>query len=201
MFAHYPHSVWILFVCIVVVAFGQFWKDVPRKYVVKEDFFKGLKAAEFSIMDEDEQQLLYRIESNFHILHRIEIFRYPEQKKTSHLGAIIHIGFYRANFSILDEKKNRWIEGNIDQRVGHWKKLFVVQWNGNQFNLTNERGDPTYHFRGNNNTLLADFSLRWYSGYWRNLYSLKIYTNQYPDEIYFLALAVADRCLSSKHRG
>ena len=201
MFAHHQHSLWILFFCCVVVAFGQFWKDGPRKYVVQQDFFKGFKAAEFSIKDEDEQQLLYRIESSFNLQQRIEIFRYPEQKRTGYLRSYLRFGSYAANFSILDEKKNRWIDGEIRKHSRTPQKVYFIRWSGQQFNAATSSRNRTYEYRDENKTLLADFTPRWFSSLWMKKYDLNIHSNRYLDELYFLTIAAIDWRSTTRRRG
>jgi len=48
-----------------------------RQYVIEKDFFTGFKAGEFSVYDQSEKNLLYRLESSYAITQTAQLYAYP----------------------------------------------------------------------------------------------------------------------------
>ena len=184
----------ILFVGIVLVL-AQPPTGLPRQYLARKDFINLIKAAEFSITDPLQKKLYYRIESSFHPLQQVEVIRYPVKMRTARLASKLHLITYRAEFSILNETTSRWIDGVIEQNFEWFHLKFVIRWNGHQINMTNTNGGLTFRFRDESNDLLADYRLQRSPVFWRKKHHVKVYTNKYPDEIFFCGLVACERIL------
>lgn len=200
MFFVRQRFIWIFFVDIIVVL-GKPSTNLPRQYLVRKDFFNGIKAGEFSVMDPSEKNLFYRIESLYHVLQRVEIIRYPQKKKTAELNSNFRVLMYRGEFSILNETKNRWIKGNMEQNFRWLQVLVIIRWDGHQINMTSSSGDWTYRCRDETNQLVAEYRLHIGPILSRQKYDLKVYTNDYPEEIYLLIVAAHDRIRSARRKG
>ena len=193
-------SVWILFVSAVLVL-AQPPTDLPRQYRFRRSFLNVGKSAEFAITDLSENKLYYRIESRFHLVQRAEVFRHPEQKKTARLNADFQVfGAYRGEFSILNEPTNRWVHGVIEQASWLSPRSYKIRWNGYDFNLIKSKEPRTYEFRDENNAVLANYFIHSGVGIWRK-FDMRIFSDEYPEALYFLGLAAHDEVLSSKKNG
>jgi len=66
---------------ILVLSFLFFTKTqcqwALRQYVIEKDFFTGFKAGEFSVYDQSEKNLLYRLESSYAITQTAQLYAYP----------------------------------------------------------------------------------------------------------------------------
>ena len=155
-------------------------------------------------MDSLEKEIYYKIEPRFHLTQQLDVIRYPEKKKTARLGEkfqnfVFYIGVYRAELSILDKLTNRWIQGEIKETGLSSRQSYDIRWNGHYFSLTKAQKYRTYEFRDENNKVVADYFIQPDRGL-RVKFDMKIYSNQYPDEIYLLGLAAHDRFLASQKR-
>lgn len=98
---------------------------------------------------------------------------------------------YRGQLSILNEKTNEWINGEIERDFQWTCTSLTIQWNGHQIRMTSNR------FRDEENEVLAEIFIREGSGFWSEKYDFKVLANKYPEEIYLLALAPQDLSTSS----
>jgi hypothetical protein len=71
--------------CISVVLlasafiFSVHSQSAVKEYVIRKDFFAGLKAGEFSVYDKNEKQVYYRIESKPSLMQNIELYAYTSK--------------------------------------------------------------------------------------------------------------------------
>jgi len=171
-----------------------------RQYVIRKDYFNGIKAAEFSIYDKNEN-IQYRIESNYNVLQSIKLIVYPSKKEVGRLKAQINILTYKAEIALLDSQTNQWINGLIQQNFQLIGTLCNIDWNGYHITMENDIASLTSKFRDTNGQLLAQFRLRPATIFVANKYDLQIFSNQYPDQLYLLGLAAREQIRSSKNNG
>ena len=190
-------SAGILFIGLVLVL-AQPPTKLPRQYIVRRDLFTVMRASQFSIMDPSEKKLYYRIESAQHLLQRVKVIRYPEKVQTARLAEKFHALKYHGDFSILNETTNRWIDGVIDKGMQWLHFSSAIQWNGYQINVTGTEKPLSLEFRDESDELLAEYRLQVSVSFWKR-YHVKVYTNEYPEEIYLLALAALDGQVTAKN--
>jgi uncharacterized protein YxjI len=175
-------------------------QDAIRQYVIRKDFFNGIKAAEFSIYDKNEN-IQYRIESSYSVMQSVKLIAYPSKQEVGRLKAQINFLTYKAEISILDSQTNQWINGLVEQDFQFIGTSCNINWNGNRITMENDIASFTSKFRNTNGQLLAQFRLRPASILVTNKYDMEIFSNQYPDQLYLLALAAREQIRSAKKNG
>ena len=174
---------------------------LPRQYRVRRNFVGPIKGAEFSITDLSEKKLYYRIVSGYHLLKQREVIRFPEKKKTARLGDKFRLfRGYRGEVSIVDRPTNRWIHGMIERTASRDRDSYRIRWNGHVFNLTEAEEYRTFEFRDEDDQVLANYCIDQDLGYGRK-FDMKIFSNEYPEELYFLGLAAHDNFLGLDKKG
>jgi hypothetical protein len=172
-------------------------QNVLREYVIRKDFFTGLKATEYTIYDIKEKHVFYRIESKFHLLQSIKLIAYPSKQEVARLQAKINPFLYKAEFSIVNPQFNQEVSGLIEQNLRLNGDLFSIQWGGSLINMEKDLFSLMNIFRDAlSGEILAQFRIRPASIFWTRKYDLKIFSNKYPEQIYFLALAARDGMIS-----
>jgi hypothetical protein len=172
-----------------------------QEYVIRRDFFVGLKAGEFSVYDKSEKQVYYRIESKYGVMQNVEILAYPSKQVVGRLQAKINLLLYKAEFSILDSQSNKWINGLIIQNFQWLGGSVSIDWNGQRITMETEAVSLTSKFRDTNGELLAQFRIRLGSMFWTNKYDMKIFSTKFPQELYLLLLAARDHIVRRTSKG
>ncbi|CAF5047857.1 unnamed protein product [Rotaria sp. Silwood1] len=176
-------------------------QDPIKSYSIRKDFFKGFKPGEFSIRDPTGKHLYYRIESNYAVLHSLKLIAYPSKQEVGQLKAVIKPLVYKAEISILDPETNQFVNGLIEQNLQLFGSLFNIDWNGNHLKMETDVGSFTTKFLDEKGELLAQFRLQPSSIFWTKKYDMHIFSTKYPEQIYFLGLAVRDHNGSQNRSG
>jgi len=165
-----------------------------QQYVIRKDFFRGLKADEFTVYDPQEKHVHCRIESEYGMLQNIKVIAYPSKQEIGRLKAKINFVTYKAEISIFDRESNRWVNGSI-QEIFKWAgALYNIEWNGNRITMEEEFSSLTTIFRDSvGKQMLAQFRLRPASMFWAHKYDMQIFSNKYPKRIYLLGLVANER--------
>ena len=182
------YSAWILFAGVVLVL-AQPPTDFPRQYRLKRGTSRLYRHHGFTITDLVEKQIYYKLEPRFLPRQRLEVIRYLDKKKTAEFRIILHLLLRsRAKFSILNETTNRWVPGKLKE-VSLWNLLpYNIQWNGHNLKLIHSAEPRTFEFQDEDNEELANFYI--HPDLWRRrTFNMTIYSNKYPEEIYFFGLA------------
>jgi len=90
---------------------------VGREYIIASDLFNGIKADEYSIYDGTGKNLLYRIESKYHVLQSIEVIAYPAKTVVGKLRSKFKFLYYEANFEVYDDRYQRWFKGVMTKGI------------------------------------------------------------------------------------
>lgn len=175
--------------------------NVTGNYVITKDLFTVLKAGQFSVYNADEQQLQYRIQSQYSLWQIIRLVSYPSNEIIAKLEMRWVALLYEANISVFDSSSNQWTNGRIRRKFQFFGDQYTIEWNGenivmetNLFSLTTK-----FHYQ-NQEIILAEFRRRWISLIWKNKYDLEIFSKQIPHAIYLLALAAKDHNTSQSSR-
>jgi hypothetical protein len=172
-----------------------------REYVIRKDFFSGLKAGEFSVFDTSEKHVYYRIESSYGLMQNLKVISQPSKQEVGRLQAKIKLLLYKAEISILDSQTNQWTSGLIEQDFKLLGSSFDINWNGHRITMKSEVGSLTSKFYDESQQLLAEIRLRPTSIFITNKYDMKVFSNKYPEQIYLLGLAARDQLTSSTKKG
>ena len=165
-----------------------------REYVIRKDYFRFFKSAEYTVYDRAEQQVLYRLESEYSFLHNIKLIVYPSKEEIGRLRAKVSLIVYQGEFTILDRQSNERRNGSIHQHLKFARYLHDIQWNGKAFHVETKAFSLTTEFReANKSELLAEFRLRPASVFVTRKYDMKIYSNKYPEALYFLGFIASER--------
>ncbi len=89
-----------------------------------------MKAGQFSIYDSNEQQLQYRIESQYALWQISELVEHPSNKVIAKLHMRWLALLYDANISIFDSSSNEWIHGRIRRHFQFFGDQYTIEWNG-----------------------------------------------------------------------
>jgi hypothetical protein len=176
-------------------------QNAIQQYVIRKDFFTGVKAGEFTVYDTSEKNTYYRIESEYSGWQKIKLIAYPSKQEVGRLQSKISLFKYKAEISILDPQTNQWINGLIQQHIHILGSTYDIDWNGNRITMETDTASITWRFLDINKQLLAKFRIRPSSVVWTNKYDMEIFSNKYPEQIYLLGLAARDYYKSSKNNG
>ncbi|CAF1003730.1 unnamed protein product [Rotaria sp. Silwood1] len=171
-----------------------------REYVIKKDFFTGVKAGEFSVYDRTGKNLQYRIESRYNALHSVELVAYPSKQAIARLKNQITLLLYKGTLEILDAKSNKWITGTINQKLKVLNHKSVINWNGRQLSMKHNIPSFTTKFfdEAQRNRLVAEYRIHMVASAVANKYTMKIFTDEIPDALFLLCLTVRDHIIASK---
>ncbi|CAF0750036.1 unnamed protein product [Adineta ricciae] len=174
-----------------------------RTYLIKKDFLSGLKGGEFSVYDSTGKIRQYRMESKFGATHDVRIYSLPSKTLLARLKAKFTAAMYKATVSILvNEKRNEWSNGTIEQNFKLVGNKFTIIWNDNRILMEGTVASLNTQFIEEPlGTVLAKFRKRVSSLFWRNKYDLQVLTDKYPDTLFFLGVAARDHSNKKIHRG
>lgn len=175
-----------------------------RQYTIVADFFRGIKAREFSIYDKSGKHLQYRIESKYHIFQKIELVSYPSKAVIGRLQANFKLLLYDASFEVYDEGKNQWSKGTINQNFQWLGANFTIKWNNHLLTMETEPISFTTNIFDNakdQHELVATYRMKGQSLIWVKKYEMDVYSTEIPDSVYLLGLAARDHLLRTKKSG
>jgi len=195
-----------IYILVLITIFGilavkNSHTTATRRYFMKRDFFNGFKSAEFSIFDSSEKVLLYRIES-YHVLGgSIELIDSLSKQVTGKLRSTVNIFSYEGNFQIFNSSSNQWINGKIERIFNVFNEKYLIKWNGYSILMETKPLSLTTTFEYEYHSgILAEIKQRSLT-ILRSKYDLKIYSDDLPHAIYFLAIAVKDQNSRSRSKG
>ncbi|UJR17681.1 hypothetical protein I4U23_004579 [Adineta vaga] len=162
-------------------------------YVLIRDYFNGFKAPEYSVYNKTEKDLYYRIESNYDFQDNMKLVSYPSKKSIAKLRSKTRGTSYEAKISIRNTTSNQWIDGKIIQHPQWLSTNYSIEWNGYHLSIINNfiASWTLDIIDSSRNELLAQSQRRWFS--WKFKYQLDLYSDQVPESIYLLGLAVVSR--------
>ena len=101
---------------------------------------------------------------------------------------------YDAGIEVYDMLYNQWIPGKISQAYPGYRFRYLIQYGNRRLIMEHKVLSLTTEFRDEQqlNYILARFRIRLTSIVWSNKYDLQVYTNEFPDVIYLLAIAAYD---------
>lgn len=170
--------------------------DSAQSFSVRRDSTFNSNRIKYSLYDLDGKTLKLQIKSRL-VRNKIrELFVYPEKKSIGKLTTKRSSSF-DGDFSILDQKSNRWIDGNLTQINKVQFKgsiLYSIDWNNRSLSMESSFfGLNVKIIREKTKTeSLADFSRRSLEKSNSNEFVLNLYSDRYPLAFYFLLFTVDD---------
>ncbi|CAF2395340.1 unnamed protein product [Rotaria sp. Silwood2] len=154
----------------------------------------GLKAGQFSIyLGNNEDHLRYRIESFYNPMQQIELCTYPYNNVIGKLN-VRQLGiFHEARFEILQTRNtsNLWFTGNIKRQYTWFADKYIINFAERRIKMRRRIFSLTFKFYNEVKKLIALFRMRVFTVTVIK-YDVKIFSNEFPDSIYLLALAAHD---------
>lgn len=169
--------------------------ESPRAFVLRRDVFNGFKANEYSVYDENENDLLYRVESRLALRKKIDLVSYPSRKVIGRLDARTNTLRYKADLAVLDTKKNQWISGDIDHKLQSKSQSFTIHSNGKRISMNKDNSSSKFTFQDNHQEILAQYQRRPSSYFLPQKYDLTIYSDSLPDQFFVLALVASEQMI------
>ena len=172
-----------------------------QQYVVQRDFRTSYQYNSFVVLTPDEQQVIYRIETQYSLTYSGTIkYLLPlaDSITVGHIDAFL--GSSRIfTFRILNSRLGQWIDGRIYQRapfvhimeLGRFQQL-VIQSTPPRTPEMSSLNVLRFSDGLQMDRICAAVSQR---SPWLTTYDLRLFTNEYPVEVYLVGLAVVQRYL------
>ena len=172
-----------------------------QQYVVKRDFRASYQYNSFTVFTNDERQMIYRIETQYSLSYAATI------KSILPIGDFVivaridtFLGSDRVfTFRILHAQWGRWIDGRIDQRNA---LVYVIELDLFQQIIIDVSPPRTPEMSSLNSVRFRDgqMSNKIYADYtqrspWLSIYDLRLFSNEYPIELYLVGFSVVQRRL------
>lgn len=163
-----------------------------REYVVVKDMYSGHKANQFSIYsNKAEDELRYRIESFYSPMQKIEIRTYPSKKVIAKLNAQQLGSWYQATYELLDTRKQptKWFTGIIKRKYTWFSDDYNLNLAERKLTMKRKAFSRKFKIFNESKKLLAMYEMQ--RGILKVVtkYDLKIFSNEFPDSLYFLSIA------------
>ncbi|CAF0785475.1 unnamed protein product [Adineta steineri] len=161
-----------------------------RSYLIKGRF-QLMRSLEFAIFDAAGVKQQYRIESQFGTMENPKVVAYPSKEIVATLQEKFVNLMYNGIISILDPTSDEWISGKIYHK---FLDDIFIEWNGHRVRILRKKGDDrSLFFRDEiNGTILANSEKKSKFKYFSIKYDVKVFSDELPDAIYFLGIAVAN---------
>lgn len=191
---------WFYVALFVFANYAVMSSMATREYSIRRDIIVGVKAPEFSVFDPSGKNLIYRIESKFWGLHKIELVSRPSKQVVGRLTNKITFLLYEANFEILDPTTQQWVPGTIKQNFKILNHRSTIEWNGRRLSMEHNIASLTTRFlddqQGGN--LVGEYKVSLHSLIWATKYSMKIYDDSLPEAIFLFGLAARDYIITNR---
>ena len=193
----------ILLFSIILIIEKINCQKANRTYLIKKDLISGLKGGEFSIYDDQGKNQVYRMESKVGATHNVKLFKGQDRKTPlAILKGKFSVVLYKASISILNEKRNQWNNGTIQQNYKIVGNKFLISFDNVQISMEGKAASLDTNFIDQSNgNILAKFRKRISSLFWKNKYDLQILSDSIPDYVYFLGVAARDHTNKKIHSG
>jgi hypothetical protein len=101
---------------------------------------------------------------------------------------------FDVTFSIYDKKLNTWIDGVVKKVPSAFRKKYSIEWNSKRLNVQTSVFTSTIRvYQASKKELVAEIrKLAFWHGISDTKFRLKIYSQQYPNEIFFFIVAMND---------
>ncbi|CAF3327771.1 unnamed protein product [Rotaria socialis] len=123
----------------------------------------GRKAGQFNIYsNQAETNLLYRIESYYSPMQKIDLRTYPDKKVIGRLNSHQLGIWYQATYEIFDirNKTNKWFNGSIKRQSTWFHDEYHVNLAERKITMKNRAFSGRFKLYNEANSLLAMFKMR-----------------------------------------
>lgn len=167
-----------------------------RTYVAKKDMISGPKASQYSFYaGSTEKNITHRIESDFSVMQQISVITYPAMKTVAQLSAQQLGTWYEARIEIeaLRNGTKLWYTGLIKKHFTVVGKEYAISLAERQLMMKKGTLSSKLRIFDEKKRLLCMFKKRRFVFSSQVIYDIHIYSNLFPDPLYFLCLAAYDR--------
>ena len=163
-----------------------------REYLIKKDMITGKKAGQFSIYkNENENDLCFRIESLYSPMQKIDLLTYPDEETIGELDAHQLGSWYEARLKLLDIH-GKWLIGHIRRKATWLTGKYMISMERKTITMKSKFFSREFKFYNQANKLLGLFKRQFFVISGATKYNLQIFSNEFPDAIYMLAIAAYD---------
>jgi len=167
--------------------------ESKKQYILHRDLFQGFKSPEFTVYDNTEKIVHYRIESDYGRLEHLRLVTYPTKQKVGVLNEKRISSNSTMEFSIIHHQKNKTItNGTMEKQYSFLHRLsFTMKYQNKKIRVQSTSllfplGSVT--ITDSDGLVLASFYQQYYRFLRRKIH-LGIFSDRYSEEIYLLAIA------------
>lgn len=188
---------YILLGCLVVLVINA--DNIPlRTYEMQKDILNFLGRICYSVCDASKK-CVYRISSKSWLSIKFDLLVEPSKKivgKSEGSNGGIKIGLF-------NKQSNEWSHANIEHQFSVFKYKRIIHFNGQKMFVqhTALTGYTSFHNETGDGVLLAESKKNILIVVPTNTHKLSIYSNDFPDSLYLLALAWIDVSVSRHSKG
>ncbi|CAF1228896.1 unnamed protein product [Didymodactylos carnosus] len=188
-----------VFLLIIFGVFSSQQQSYPKQLVIRKDIFNLFKANEFSVYDQREQQLLYRVETQLNLLHRATIVASQAGNRiVARISGEFQWALYQATFQLLNPQTNQWQEGYIREQFQWFYSKYLVGYQQQTFIFEGRSLISMRWYDQRGNIIVGEYRRRFELAL-SSVYDLSIYDQRLPDPFYLIGLAVQQRKTEKKN--
>jgi hypothetical protein len=183
-----------LFVLVILLFQSGCCRNVKRSYVIEKDYFRGFKGQEYTVYDSQGEKPLYRMEPQFGITHNIQLFQGLKNKDPiAFLQEKFFTFSYKATIAIRNKTTNRWTNGIVEHSFHMVTMKFTINYNNVDIFMKDGiiSWDTTF-VDSSNQQVVAQFHKKISWGFGREKYQLQVFSDKFPDQLYFFGFVARD---------
>lgn len=169
-------------------------EDVKRTYVIEKDYFSSLGGQGYTVYDKQGKTALYRMEPKFRLTHNIQLFQGLKNKDPI---AILNEKFftlsYKATIAIRNKPTGPWTNGTAEHSFHMLTLKITIRYNN--LDISMKDGIISWYTTfvdSSNQRVLAQFCEKMSWGFGREKYRLDVFSDKFPDPLFFFGFVVRD---------
>jgi hypothetical protein len=170
-----------------------------QQYVIKRDFRESYQYNSFSVFTNDEQQIIYQIETQYSLSYAATIKSILPLNDFIIVARIdTFLGAARIfTFRILNSRIGQWIDGRIYQKnmliyiieIGRFQQI-IIELSPPRTPEMSSLNSVRFRDGLISNKIYADYMQR---APWLSIYDLRLFSNEYPIELYLVGFSIVQR--------
>jgi len=192
-----------LLLLIITIEYIQSKKTLLRTYTIHRDnIVKANELSAYTVYDSSGKNILYRLKPTSTDIDTVVVTDHPGKNMVANLEGEWIAKVFHVTFSIYDKKLNEWIDGIIKKDLKEIKDKYSVEWNSKYLNTKSKFFSSKMQvYNTQQKELVAEFGHRDWFNSGNIVFTLKIYSDQVPDIIYFFLLAINDHRIQEATSG
>lgn len=183
-----------LFISVILLIQSGCCKYVKRTYLIEKDYFGGFKGRGYTAYDSQGKKPLYRMEPQFGMTHNIQVFQgFKNKDPIAFLEERFFTLFYKATIAIRNTTTGRWTNGTVEHSFHMLTMKFTINYNNRDiFMKDGIISWDTMFFDSFNQQVVAQFREKMSWPFGRQKYQLQVFSDQFPDQLYFFGFVARD---------